>query len=309
MRLSCFRLREGLLIGHPAPGLIAPIDSVGAPPPAALRRSRPLPWGRYGLRATAILYLGLLVLIPIGVIARRGLAGGVVEMAKALAHPVARSALLLTLEAAAIMALINAVMGTLVAYVLVRYRFRGHKALSLLVDLPFSIPTLVAGLMIVVLFGPEAPLGRALASAGVQVLYAPPAIVLALLFVTLPITVRAVEPVLAELDVAEEEAARTLGASDVYTFRKVVLPAISPAIVTGTLLGFARALGEFGSIVVVAGNLPRRSLTASVFVFGQVESGDAESASAMSLVLVAISFVLLLAVSAHEKKRRGARRA
>jgi sulfate transport system permease protein len=287
--------------------LIAPADTASAQL-AARRRSPHVPWGRYGLRATAVLYLGLFVLIPVAVIARRGFSSGVVEMAKALAHPVARSALLLTLEAAAIMAAINAVMGTLVAYVLVRYRFPGRKALSLLIDLPFSIPTLVAGLMIVVLFGPEAPLGRAFAGLGVRILYAPPAIVLALLFVTLPITVRAVEPVLAELDVAEEEAARTLGASDVYTFRKVVLPAISPAIVTGTLLGFARALGEFGSIVVVAGNLPKRSLTASVFVFGEVESGNTESASAMSLVLVAISFLLLLAISTYEQ-RKGARRA
>lgn len=255
-----------------------------------------------------ILYLGLFILVPVGVIARRGLSAGLVEMARALAHPVSRAALLLTLEAAAIMAVINAVMGTLIAYVLVRYRFPGRKALSLVIDLPFSIPTLVAGLMIVALFGPDAPLGRALASVGIQVLYAPPAIVLALLFVTLPITVRAVEPVLAEVDVSEEEVARTLGASDVYTFRKVVLPAISPAIVTGTLLGFARALGEFGSIVVVAGNLPRRSLTASVLVFGEIESGNTERASAMSLVLVGISFFVLLAVAIREQ-RRGIRRA
>jgi sulfate/thiosulfate transport system permease protein len=289
------------------PGLSVPIETVTAPV-GARRRSPPLPWGRYGLRATAVIYLGLFILIPVGVIARRGLSTGLVAMAKALAHPVARSALLLTLEAAAIMAAINAVMGTLIAYVLVRYRFPGRKALGLLIDLPFSIPTLVAGLMIVALFGPEAPLGRAFSGVGVQILYAPPAIVLALLFVTLPITVRAVEPVLAELDIAEEEAARTLGASDVYTFRKVVLPAISPAIVTGTLLGFARALGEFGSIVVVAGNLPKRSLTASVLVFGEVESGNLENASAMSLVLVGISFLVLLAVSTYEK-RRGVRRA
>ncbi|MEZ4315141.1 MAG: sulfate ABC transporter permease subunit [Polyangiaceae bacterium] len=308
MRLSSFRLRGPPSIGHPARGLnvVAATASDGARAPAR-RRSRALPWGLYGLRATAVLYLGVLVLIPIAVIARSGLEGGVVAMGKALAHPFVRSALLLTLETAAVMAVINAVMGTLIAYVLVRYRFPGRKVLNVLIDLPFSIPTLVAGLMIVALFGPEAPLGRALSGAGLQVLYAPPAIVLALLFVTLPIVVRAVEPVLAEVDVAEEEAARTLGASDVYTFRKVVLPAISPAIVTGTLLGFARALGEFGSIVVVAGNLPRRSLTASVFVFGEVEAGETVSASAMSLVLVGISFFVLLAVSAYEK-RKGVRR-
>lgn len=260
------------------------------------------------MRATVVLYLGLFLLVPVGVIARRGFASGVTAMASALAHPVARAALALTLETAVVMAAINAVMGTLVAYVLVRYRFPGRKALNLLIDLPFSIPTLVAGLMIVVLFGPDAPLGRAFGRAGIQVLYAPPAIVLALLFVTLPIVVRAVEPVLAEVDVSEEEAARTLGASDLFTFRKVVLPAISPAIVTGTLLGFARALGEFGSIVVVAGNLPRRSLTASVFVFGEIESGNTESASAMSLVLVGISFLVLVGVAAYER-REGTRHA
>jgi len=255
-----------------------------------------------------VLYLGLFLLVPVGVIARRGLASGASSMWRALAHPVARSALLLTIEAAAIMALINAVMGTLVAYVLVRYRFPGRKVLNLLIDLPFSIPTLVAGLMIVVLFGPQAPLGRAFAAMGIQILYAPPAIVIALLFVTLPIVVRAVEPVLAEVDVAEEEAARTLGASELFTFRKVVLPAITPAIVTGTLLGFARALGEFGSIVVVAGNLPKRSLVASVFVFGEIESGNTEGASAMSLVLVGISFFVLVFVSMYEK-RKGMRHA
>ncbi len=287
--------------------MIAPADSLSAPLPAR-RGSARLPWGRYGLRATAILYLGLFLLIPVVVIARRGLAAGVGAMGHALAHPVPRAALLLTLETAAIMAAINAVMGTLVAYVLVRYRFPGRKVLNLLIDLPFSIPTLVAGLMIVVLFGPDAPLGRAFGRAGVQILYAPPAIVIALLFVTLPIVVRAVEPVLAEVDVAEEEAARTLGASDLLAFRKVVLPAISPAIVTGTLLGFARALGEFGSVVVVAGNLPKRSLTASVLVFGEIESGNTEGASAMSLVLVGISFLVLLLVSSYEK-RKGARRA
>jgi sulfate transport system permease protein len=307
MRQHRFWLRPSRIAGHPQASLSVPAGSLSASLPVQ-RHAPPFPWGRHGLRATAILYLGLFILIPVAVIARRGFSMGLGQMGHALTHPVARSALLLTLETAAIMALINAVMGTLVAYVLVRYRFPGRKVLGLLVDLPFSIPTLVAGLMIVVLFGPDAPLGRAFAKAGIQILYAPPAIVLALLFVTLPIVVRAVEPVLAEVDVTEEEAARTLGASDLYTFRKVVLPAISPAIVTGTLLSFARALGEFGSVVVVAGNLPKRSLTASVFVFGEIESGDTESASAMSLVLVAISFLVLVAVSAYEK-RRGVRRA
>jgi sulfate transport system permease protein len=162
--------------------------------------------------------------------------------------------------------------------------------------------------MIVALFGPEASIGKLFAGLGLRVLYAPPAIVIALLFVTLPFVVRAVQPVLMEVDIAEEEAAYTLGASGWQAFRRVVLPAIVPAILTGTLLSFARALGEFGSIVVVAGNIPRRTLTAAVHVFGEVESGNYESASAMSLVLILVSFSILLLVDAYQRReleRRG----
>ncbi|EYF02103.1 Sulfate transport system permease protein CysT [Chondromyces apiculatus DSM 436] len=244
-----------------------------------------------------------MVALPVAVVARSGLSGGIDAFVRALWHPVARAALLLTLESAAVMALVNAFMGTLTAYVLVRYRFPGRRLLNLLIDLPFAIPTLVAGLMLVVLLGPGAPLGRSLESAGLRVVYAPASIVLCLLFVTLPFVVRAVEPVLRELDPAEEEAARTLGASDITAFRRVVLPALTPAILSGALLSFSRALGEFGSIVVVAGNIPRRTLTAAVFVFGEVESGNPQAASAMALVLITISFAVLVLVDAFSRKR------
>ena len=265
-------------------------------------RKLPLPWGKVGLRAAAIAYLGLMVALPVLTVARRGVSLGLGAMAKSLVHPVALAAVAITLETAAVMAVINAVMGTIVAYVLVRYRFPGKKLMNLVVDLPFSIPTLVAGLMIVALFGPEASMGRLLSRLGLRVLYAPPAIVIALLFVTLPFVVRAVQPVLMEVDIANEEAAYTLGASEWTTFRKVLLPALAPALLTGTLLSFARALGEFGSIVVVAGNIPRRTLTAAVFVFGEVESGNLETASAMSLVLIAVSFSILLSVDALQRR-------
>lgn len=251
----------------------------------------------------AATYLLVMVALPVAMVARSGLSAGLGALARALWHPVARSALLLTLEAAAVMALINAVMGTLIAYVLVRYRFPGRRLLNLVIDLPFAIPTLVAGLMLVVLLGPATPIGRALGGAGIRVVYAPASIVLCLLFVTLPFVVRAVEPVLRELDPAEEEAARTLGAGEWAAFRRVVLPALGPAIVSGTLLSFSRALGEFGSIVVVAGNIPRRTLTAAVFVFGEIESGDPQAASAMALVLIAVSFSTLLVVGAFERRR------
>ncbi|WP_218920233.1 ABC transporter permease [Chondromyces crocatus] len=254
------------------------------------------------MRAAAACYLLLMVALPVGIVARSGFSAGLGGLARALWHPVARSALLLTLQSAAIMALINAVMGTLIAYVLVRYQFPGRRILNLLIDLPFAIPTLVAGLMLVVLLGPSAPLGRALDGAGLRVVYAPASILLCLLFVTLPFVVRAVEPVLRELDPAEEEAARILGASDVAAFRRVILPSLSPAIVSGSLLSFSRALGEFGSIVVVAGNIPRRTLTAAVFVFGEVESGNPLAASAMALVLITISFSILLLVDAFGRR-------
>jgi sulfate/thiosulfate transport system permease protein len=275
---------------------------------APRRRSEPRPWGKYGLRTTAVLYLGVMVVLPIVTIARRGFSLGLGTLARSILRPVPLGAIVLTLETAGIMAIINAVMGTLVAYVLVRYRFPGKKLMNLVIDLPFSIPTLVAGLMIVALFGPEARVGRLFAGLGLRVLYAPPAIVIALLFVTLPFVVRAVQPVLMEVDIAEEEAAYTLGASGWAAFSRVVLPAILPAILTGTLLSFARALGEFGSIVVVAGNIPRRTLTAAVHVFGEVESGNYESASAMSLVLIAVSLSILLLVDAYQRRelaRRG----
>jgi sulfate transport system permease protein len=251
-------------------------------------------------------YLAVMIALPVATVARVGFSLGAAAMVRALVHPVARSALFLTLRTGAAMAVVNAVMGTLIAYVLVRYRFRGRAALNAVIDLPFAIPTLVTGIMLVVLFGPYAPLGRALAVFGVRVIYAPTSIVLALLFVTLPFVVRAVQPVLMELDRTEEEAAYTLGASEWMTFRRVVLPALGPAILTGTLLSFARALGEFGSIVVVAGNIPRRTLTAAVYVFGEIESGNPQEASAMSLVLIGVSFVSILVVDAFERKRRRA---
>lgn len=263
-----------------------------------------MPIEKLGLRSVATAYLLLMVALPAITLARESLRSGGAAFLKAATHPVALAALWLSLKTALVLALLNAVMGTLIAYVLVRYPFPGRRALDLLIDLPVAIPTLVTGMMLVTLLGPHAPLGRAFAIAGVRVVYAAPAIVLALLFVTLPLVVRSVQPVLLELDTAEEEAAFTLGASEWTTFRRITLPALLPAIVSGALQSFARALGEFGSVVVVAGNLPRRTLTAAVYVFGEVESGDLRSASVMSLLLVALSFLVVLAVDALSRKAK-----
>ena len=177
---------------------------------------------------------------------------------------------------------------------LVRFRFPGRGLLAGIVDLPFAIPTLVTGVMLVALYGPSSPVGRALGRHGIDIVFAAPGILLALLFVTLPLVVRTVEPVLLELDPAEEDAARVLGAGGWTTFRRVVIPAIRPAIAAGALLTFARALGEFGAVVIVSGNITGRTLTAPVFIFQLTSQFRPEQAAAVATLLFAMSFLLVL---------------
>jgi sulfate transport system permease protein len=223
---------------------------------------------------------------------------------QAVSEPAAAHALFLTLWTAAVMAVINAIMGTLIAYVQVRYRFAGQGLLNALIDLPLSIPTLVTGVMLVVLYGPQAPVGGWFERVfGLRIIFAPPGIIVALLFITLPFVVRAVQPVLADLDRQQEEAAATLGARPLTIFRRVTLPALFLPITSGALLSFARAVGEFGAIVIVAGNIPFRSQTAAVYVLGRVESENRLAASAVSIVLLAIAFSLVLLVDVLQKHR------
>jgi sulfate transport system permease protein len=193
--------------------------------------------------------------------------------------------------------LINVVMGTVIAWVLVRDDFRGKSFVNALIDLPFALPTIVAGLTLLALYGPHSPLH-------VSVAYTRAGVAFALLFVTLPFVVRAVQPVLLDLDKEVEEAAWSLGASPALTFRRVVLPSLRGAIVSGAGLGFARALGEFGSVVLISGNLPFRTEVASVFVFGQIENDNVPAAAAVSVVLMLISFVLLLVLSYVTRRRK-----
>ena len=260
------------------------------------RRRITLPWGRWGVRGAAVSYLLLMIVLPLSSILVSGLQEGPRAFWQDVTNQVAFAALRLTLVTAVITTLINLVMGTLTAYVLVRYDFAGRSLLNAVVDMPFAIPTLVTGVMLVVLYGPQRILGAWLESNGIQVVFATPGIVLALLLVTYPFVIRTVQPVLMELDKAQEEAAYTIGASKWTTFRTIILPTITPAIITGSLLSFARALGEFGSIIVVAGNIPGRTLTAPVYVFGQLESYNQRGASAMSILLLALSFTLILVV-------------
>lgn len=259
--------------------------------------SRPLRWpnglGTWGLRLTALSYLAACVLVPVVVIVVEGFREGLGVLVGSVTRPSALHAIGLTLWTAAIMTVINVVMGTLTAYVMVNFKFLGKGLLNALIDLPFAIPTLVAGVMIVLLYGPQTVLGAFFQKQlGIQILYAPPGIVLALLFVSFPFVVRTVQPALRQLDPDHAEAAYTLGASTGYTFRRVIFPAIRPAMITGALLSFARALGEFGAIVIVAGNIPMKSQTAAVYIYGQVETPDMQAASSIAIVLLFVAFAL-----------------
>ncbi len=266
--------------------------------------ARPINWAAYTVRAIAIGYMGLLVLLPLVTLAASAGRVPLTQLLDSLRQPESTHSLALTFGTALAMALINCVTGTIVAYCLVRYEFPGKSVLNSLVDLPFAIPTVVTGLMLVVLYGPTSAVGHFLNSHGVEVMYAKPGIILALLFVTFPFVVRAVQPLLLEMDIETEEAAHTLGAGHWLTFRKVTLPTILPGLATGVTLSFARALGEFGSIVIVAGNIPLKTQVASVYIYGQIETSQPEAATAMSLVLLAASLLFLIAVDFLQ--RRGA---
>jgi sulfate transport system permease protein len=237
------------------------------------------------------LWLSLLVLLPLAAVAARSLDAGLGAFWDDVTSRQAIDALRFTLIVSLLVAAVNAVFGTLVAWVLVRDRFRGKGFVDALIDLPFALPTIVAGLTLLALYGPNSPIG-------VNVAFTKVAVAMALLFVTLPFVIRAVQPVLRELDTEMEEAAASLGAKPPVVFARIILPNLMPAILSGMALAFSRAVGEFGSIVLISGNLPYKTEVASVFVFGQIESGNVEGAAAVSVLLLVVSFVVLLGIAA-----------
>jgi sulfate transport system permease protein len=237
-------------------------------------------------RGVAAAYLSLIVLIPLAAVIVRSTDGGWAGFHDAVTSPEATSTLRLTLACSLLVVAVNAVTGTLIAWVLVRDRFRGKVLVDAVIDMPFALPTIVAGLTLLALYGLSSPVG-------INVAYTRTAIVLALLFVTLPFVVRAVQPVLAELDREMEEAAASLGARPRTIFRRIVLPNLLPAILAGSALGFARAVGEFGSVVLLSGNIPFDTQVASVHIFSRLESDDEIGAAAVSTVLLAISLGVL----------------
>ncbi len=249
---------------------------------------------RLAIRATAVGYVLVLIFLPLAALGHQSVAAGLVRFFQDISTPQAAAAFWLTVETAAIATVVNALFGTLSAVVLVRYEFPGRWLLNALVDLPFAIPTLVAGLMIAALYGPTSVLGTWLQQGGMTVLYNQPGIILAMLFVTMPFTIRSLQPVLMGLERDQEEAAFTLGASPWMTFWKVTVPSVLPGLLTGVFLTFVRALGEFGSIVIVAGNIPMKTQVASVYVYGEIESYNPQAATSVSVLILLISFLALL---------------
>src|SRR5215210_114859 len=263
---------------------MASVDTaVGTPPRAGLRS----PLGGAALaRGAATLWISLIVLIPLAAVVARSTDEGLAGFWDAISNQEAWAAVKLTVICSLIVVVINAVMGTIIAWVLVRDEFPGKRFFNSLIDLPFALPTIVAGLTLLALYGNDSPFG-------VDVSFTRAAIVLALLFVTLPFVIRAVQPVLLELDQEMEEAAASLGASNVRIFRSVILPNLAPAMIAGCGLAFARAIGEFGSLVLITGNIPFDTQVSSVYIFGKIESGNEVAAAAVAVLLLFVSVLVL----------------
>ena len=266
---------------------------------AVLERPAGAGWSRAGgglARGFATAYLSLVVLLPLAALVWSARGDGIAEFWHQATAPEALSALKLTLGLAAACAVVNAVAGTATAWVLVRDRFPGKGLVDAVIDLPFALPTIVAGLTLLALYGPSGPLG-------IDVAFTRIGILLALLFVTLPFVVRAVQPVLIELDAEMEEAAASLGARPFAVFRRIVFPNLLPAVLSGVALAFARAVGEFGAVVLISGNLPFKTEVSSVYIFGQLQSGNGSGAAAVSVLLLAISLGVLLAIGGFRRWR------
>jgi sulfate transport system permease protein len=245
------------------------------------------PIGAILIRTLAMTYVSVMVLLPLAALLSKSLAGGWSGIWEAMNGLGVPSALALTLGAAAAVVVVNALFGTLIAWVLVRDDFPGKSLVNAVIDLPFALPTVVAGVTLLAVYGPYSPIHVDVSGTRI-------AIGLALLFVTLPFVTRAVQPVLIAMDRDMEEAGAVLGATHAAIFRKIILPNLGPALLSGAGLAFARALGEFGSVTIVASNIPNKTQVLSLVIFGDIQNGQTDTAAAISVVLLALSLVVLL---------------
>lgn len=274
-----------------------------ATPVVPVRPQRPpMALGRWLLTGVVVGWFVLLVLVPLLALIRGAFAGGVAPFLHALASPDARQAFWLTLTITVLATVVNTVFGLALAVVLVRQKFWGKTLADGIVDLPFAISPIIAGLMLVILYGPQGWLGQWLVPWGFQVVYSWPGMVLATTFVTLPFVVREVVPVLREFGVDQEEVAYTLGAGRWRTFWSVTLPSIRWGLAYGVTLTVARSLGEFGALLVVSGNVLGRTQTATLYVHDGIESFDTEGAFAASVLLAGVSFVMLIGMELLRKR-------
>ncbi|MBH0777211.1 sulfate ABC transporter permease subunit CysT [Nocardia bovistercoris] len=239
--------------------------------------------------ATAVLWLSIIVLLPLAALTVTSFEDGWSGFWDAVTAPAALDSLRITVLVSVVVALINVVMGTLVAWVLVRDEFPGKSIVNALIDLPFALPTIVASIVLLSLYGPQSPVD-------IHLNATQPGLVVALTFVTLPFVVRSVQPVLIEVDREVEQAAISLGANNWTTFRRIILPTLTPAIISGGGLAFARAIGEYGSVVLIGGAIPRKTEMASQYIQKQIEIDRPVNAAAVSVALLAIAFVTLLAL-------------
>lgn len=254
-------------------------------------------------------YLGAIVILPLTALAIRPWEIGLSGVWRTLTDERVAAALKLSFSLSAYAALLNAVLGLLIAWTLVRYEFPGRRLLDALVDLPFALPTAVAGIALTALYAPTGPLGAAAARLGLKTAYSPLGIFIALVFIGLPFVVRALQPVMQDLDREVEEAAQTLGASDLQRIALVVLPTLAPALISGVTLAFARAVGEYGSVVFIAGNMPMRTDIAPLLIVIKLEQYDYAGAAAVGLAMVVIAFGALILINAAQLfiARRGRR--
>lgn len=273
---------------------------------APFRRHSVLPGFNLALGFT-LLYLSLIVLIPLSAAFINTAALTWPEFWSTVTAPRVLASYRLTFGASLAAAAVNAVFGLLVAWVLVRYRFPGKKIVDALVDLPFALPTAVAGIALTALYAANGWIGRLLEPLGIKVAFTPLGVFVALTFIGLPFVVRTVQPVLDDFEPEVEEAAATLGATRLQIFLRVILPAVLPALVTGFALAFARAVGEYGSVIFIAGNMPMVSEITPLLIITKLEQYDYAGATALAVVMLAISFLLLLAINVLQwwTRRRG----